>query len=268
MASLRDRVILLSRTPFGESSLVVQGISARHGRLSWMAKGAYRASSRFYCVLDLCDTLELEWQTAQGSDLHTLRAGSLLVRRAGLCADPRRFRAAMVLTELADLVSRAGQPEPGLFASLERGLDALLDLQGSPDWAQARFELELLSELGLLPSLEQCAACGRAAPPVRTEPHSPAKSRAAFSASGGGRLCPACARLLRAQGRRVGTMPLEVLEDARLVLGKGSAAAQLAGERLLKVRDLLERFLGYHLDTRPRSLSGFLAAPQRNAPAS
>lgn len=261
MAALRDRVILFSRTPFGESSLIVQGLSARHGRMSWMAKGAYRTSSRFYCVLDLCDTLELEWQPARESDLHTLRAGEVLVRRATLACDPRRFRAAMVMTELADLVSRAGQPEPGLFSRLEHGLDALLDRGLHPDQAQARFELELLGELGLLPSLEQCAACGKSAPAIT------AGARAAFSASGGGRLCPACARRLRAQGRRVGTMPLAVLSDAQSLLNTDRDIA-LAPERLVRVRDLVERFLGYHLDTRPRSLSGFLAAPQRNAPAS
>jgi len=262
MASIRDRVILLARTPFGESSLVVQGLSARHGRLSWMAKGAYRSSSRFYCVLDLCDTLELEWQTTKGSELHTLRAGSVLVRRARLAQEPRRFRAAMVLTELADLVSRAGQPEPGLYASLERGLDALLEVRTPPDLAQAVFELELLGLLGLLPSLSNCAACAGPAPALASG------ARAAFSASGGGRLCPACARHLSAQGRRVGTMPLAVLQDAEAVLRREPAAQQLSAEQLVKVRDLVERFLGYHLDTRPRSLSGFLAAPQRNAPAS
>jgi hypothetical protein len=63
----------------------------------------------------------------------------------------------------------------------------------------------------------------------------------------------------------VGTLPIEALEDARL-LAAGGAAPSAA--RLVKVRDFVERFLGYHLDVRPKSHASFLSTPNRNAPES
>ncbi len=258
MAVLLDRALLLKRTPFGESSLVVQVLSEHHGRVGILAKGAYRMTSRFFAVLDLCDTLELEWQTTPRSELGALRAASLLVRRAALPRSPRLFRAASTLLELCEITSRSGQPEPELFALATRGLDALQRAEPA-DAVLARFELELLALLGLPPALELCAACAGEAAPVDA-----GQARAAFSAGAGGRLCRRCAEEARAAGRRVGTLPVQVLADARSL--SGAPGASLAPERLVRVRDFVERFLGYHLDVRPKSHASFLAAPNRNAP--
>lgn len=253
-----DRALLLRRTPYGESSLVVQALCARHGRVALMAKGAYRSSSRFFALLDLCDTLELEWQTNPRAELCTLLSGSIAARRAAIPLDPRRFAAATSVLELCDITSRSGQPEPELFALAEAALDGLQQGAHAPDALLARFELELLRVLGLPPALEQCAACAGEAAAVDA-----AGSRAAFSAGAGGRLCLRCAEEARGAGRRVGTLPLEVLADARALAQGGTPPA---APRLLKVRDFVERFLGYHLDVRPKSHASFLATPNRNAP--
>jgi len=258
MASVADRALLLRRTPFGESSLVVQALTARHGRVGILAKGAYRPTSRFFAVLDLLDTLELEWVASPRAELGTLRAASIAVRRAEIPRAPARFRAATNVLELCDITSRAGQSEPELFALAEGTLAALQAGERSPDALLARFELELLALLGLPPALEQCAACAGEAAAVDA-----AGKRAAFSAGAGGRLCRNCAEEARASGRRVGTLPLEVLADARALALPGLPPPPA---RVLKVRDFVERFLGYHLDVRPKSHTSFLSAPNRNAP--
>ncbi len=258
MVTLADRALLLKRTPFGESSLVVQALTARHGRVGILAKGAYRASSRYFAVLDLVDTLELEWQSSPRAELGTLRAAAILVRRPAIALAPQRFRAATAVLELCDITSRAGQSEPQLFALAEGALDALQAGAQAPDALLARFELQLLGMLGLPPALETCAACAGEAAAVDA-----AGKRAAFSAGAGGRLCRNCAEEARGAGRRVGTLPLEVLADARALSSPGATPP---AARILKVRDFVERFLGYHLDVRPKSHASFLSAPNRNAP--
>ncbi len=154
------------------------------------------------------------------------------------------------------------------------------------------WELELLEHLGLSPSLERCAACGgpagavallpaqsAAADESAARPHAPPvaranpfRARAAFSAGAGGRLCARCAREARASGRRVGTLPIAVLDDARALWHDAARApdlprsAVLAAARLERVRDFVERFLDYHLETQPKSHRAFLSVPNRNAP--
>jgi recombinational DNA repair protein (RecF pathway) len=125
------------------------------------------------------------------------------------------------------------------------------------------FELGYLGVLGLAPSLETCAACGSEAPALAgTE----TARRASFSAGAGGRLCRRCAEEARASGRRVGTLPVETLDDARTILAEGpSAGDRLPSARVDRVRDFAGRFLDYHLEARPRTHRAFLSTPNRNA---
>jgi DNA repair protein RecO (recombination protein O) len=268
MVVVRDRALLLRRHAYSESSLVVHVCTRDHGRVDLIAKGAYRPTSRYFAVLDYFDTLEIEWDYNPERELSNLRAGSILRRRRALSGNLPCFRAAFALIELVDVASRPAQPEPHLWDLLERALEELqahgTESKSRPDVVRIVFELALLEHLGLGISLERCAACGGLAPPLgRAEP------RAAFSASAGGRLCSACADAGRKNGRRVGTMPVRVLDDARRMLQAGAAAcADHAAERIDRVRDLVERFLDHHLETRPRTQRAFLAQPNRNAPRS
>jgi len=269
MGVQRDRALVLSRHPFGESSLVVHVLTPGSGRVSLLAKGAYRTTSRYFAVLDLFDTLELEWSAAPAHELGTLRQGRLDVRRARICTELASYRAALALLELLELVVRHEAPEARLFAASEAALDRLATEPGRADAHLAAFELELLEALGLAPALLECAACGRAAPALRNAP-----GRAAFSAGAGGRLCPECAREARRAGRRVGTLPVAVLDDARALWQDRAARSRsdgpdgLSAPRAVLVRDFVERFLDYHLETRPKSHRAFLSVPNRNAPAS
>jgi len=255
MAARSGRALVLRRTPYGESSLVVQLLTERAGRVHVLAKGAYRTTSRYFAVLDLFDTLELEWSESRSSDLGLLRSGAIAHRRRGLTRDLDAYRAALTALELCELAARPGQGEGGLFRLLDGFLDGLED-GADPGLALVVFELRFLQNLGLAPALQRCAACGDEAPPVGT-------GRAAFSAGAGGRLCRPHAEEMRAAGRRVGTMPTDVLETAAsLLAGSTPTTTQDLCERLL---DFVGRFLDYHLESRPASHRRFLAAPNRNA---
>ena len=112
-------------------------------------------------------------------------------------------------------------------------------------------DLQSLGAIGLAPSLVNCAACGRPAPALAASP----PPKAIFSAGAGGRLCQNCAREARASSRRVGTLPLDVLHIAdALARAEDDALAtyRLPNARRTRVRDLVDRFLEYHLGVRPR----------------
>jgi len=72
-----------------------------------------------------------------------------------------------------------------------------------------------------------------------------------------------------ASGRRVGTLPLAVLDDARSLLAStdDDRQANWTSTRTDLVRDFVGRFLDYHLETRLKSQRAFLAVKNRNAPA-
>lgn len=266
MAVLRDQSLLLSRTSFGESSLVVQLLTRKYGRVHLLAKGAYRATSRFFCVLDSFHTLDLEWSETPRRELGLLRRGSIAISRKRVPSELEQYRPASSMLELTNLAARPGQADSGLFDNLSRGLDALVRGEESPQATLVVFELGFLQNLGLFPSLEACAACGGPADPVSRDGR-----RAAFSAGAGGRLCQLHAEEARASGRRVGTLPVEVLEAAAELFRsvdspRPTQRKTYDADLLARVRDFLERFTDYHLESRPRTHRDFLSVPNRNAP--
>lgn len=244
---LSDEALLLRRYPYGESSLVVHVLTPRHGRVHLMAKGAYRAKSGYCGVLDWFDTLRVEWTQRPGVDLFALSGADVLVRRA-LTTDLAHYRAAHYVTELAGLAARSGARESGLYETVRETLDQLVDGEAGPEQL-VRFNLRFLRILGLEPALETCASCGGPAPTV-----DPDGARAAFSAGAGGRLCLRCAREAKASGKRVGTLPNRALEAAAVLLRTGEVPAELGRAGRAELQDFVERFLEYHLETRPRSL--------------
>ncbi len=256
----RDRALILERYSWSESSLVVHVLTARHGRVHLLARGAYRPTSRYFCVLDLFDTLTLEWSAPPGRELCDLRAGEVTRRRRRIVEDLDRFRAATSVLELASLAARLGPPDPGLFALAEGALESLDAGGRAVDVDLTAFEIAYLEHLGWSPALESCAQCAGPAPAA-----SGAGQRVAFSAAAGGRLCVRCADAARGRGLRVGTIPGPVLADAR-ALAAGAWPPGAGSERIVRVRDLIERFVDYHLELQPRSHRAFLSVPNRNAP--
>ena len=245
----RDRALVLRRHRYGESSLVLHLLTPRHGKVHLIAKGAYRPKSAYCGVFDLFDTLETGWRMPRGGDLGTATEARVVSRRRALSADLARFRAALAVLELADLAARPGSEEEELFALVERWLDLLALGSADPEVALVAFDLAFLQNLGLAPALEACAACGDAAP---------ARGPVPFAVGAGGRLCARCADDARASGRRVATLPMNVL---RIATSLASAAPEhlprfrVNAEVLRGVRGLVQRFLDHHLETRPRSRS-------------
>jgi DNA repair protein RecO (recombination protein O) len=298
VTAVRDEVLLLRRFPYGETSLVVHGLSKAHGRVHLLAKGAYRPSSRYCGVLDLFDTLDLEWSHSAGRELQLLREGSIAVRRHRIAERLEAYRAALAVLELAELGALLEQPSESLYECAVQALDALVLAASGVDSPRAStggeakngaraavpravscslalvvFELSFLQNLGLAPALQECASCGGPAPALarRESPSAGAEAsrRAAFSASSGGRLCARCAAEARAAGRRVGTLPVRVLEQAGRLAAVGQSGARdasLTSGEIEQVRDFVVRFLEYQLQGRPKSYRAFLSGPNRNRP--
>lgn len=278
---------------------MVQVLTRDHGRVHFVAKGAFRPKSGYAFVLDLFHTLRLEWNPAPRRELQVLTRAELQTRRR-LSSPLPVYRGALMVLELTEIAARQGQRESGLFELATDCLDTLAtktcsraasggarptdasvseqserlpatDVQS----ALIRYELGYLENLGLAPALLDCAACSRPAPPLAA----PARARRGaseprpgprvhFSAGAGGRLCPECAAEARASGRRVGTLPVDVLETAQALASPAPThpAPPVDKELLIRTRDAVERFLNYHLETRPRTQRAFLQAPNRNAP--
>jgi DNA repair protein RecO (recombination protein O) len=117
--------ILLRRSRFGETSLVLVWLSPAHGKVRTAARGAGRRESKLRGRVDLFYHAEIHFAHGKKSDLHALREVRLLETWDGLRGDYPRLLAASYFAELCDLLSEPAHAAEGLFDLLKRALGHL-----------------------------------------------------------------------------------------------------------------------------------------------
>ncbi|HWL54746.1 MAG TPA: DNA repair protein RecO [Chthoniobacteraceae bacterium] len=140
--------ILLRRTRFSETSLILTWLTRDLGKLKTMARGALRPKSSFAGMLDLFFEVEIGLLRSQRSEIHALREAALLTPHDGLRRDYRRVELAAYFAALLDAMIEPEHPTPELFALLQRAL-AWLEKESPTRRAMLHFENELARLSGL-----------------------------------------------------------------------------------------------------------------------
>lgn len=121
-AAETTEAILLRRSRFAETSLILVWLSPELGKIRTAARGVGRRDSKLRGRLDLFYHAEIHFASGRNPELHALREVRLLETWDGLRADYPRLLAASYFAELSDLLSEPGQAAPGLFDLLRRAL--------------------------------------------------------------------------------------------------------------------------------------------------
>lgn len=145
--------IILRTRPLTETSLIVNWITAEHGRISTVAKGARRPKSVFAGKLDLFYEAEISFTRSKRSELHALREMSLRETHAPLRQEMGWLQQASYAAALIEQTTERETPLPAIHVLL-RGLLAYLPKQLPQPRTVYAFELKLLEELGLRPELD------------------------------------------------------------------------------------------------------------------
>jgi DNA repair protein RecO (recombination protein O) len=186
MALRNDEAVVLRLTEYSETSQVVTVLTRAGGQQRLIGKGLRRSTRKRISVgLDLLEHGELAYLPARGTaDLGTLTEWVQRDAFAGLRAALAPLYSGLYFGELVTALTEPDDPHPELFEAL---LAALRTLSGAETAAcgpiVVRFQLDLLSAIGLAPQFRMCVACQR--PRVRGAP-------AWFSAAAGGLLCREC----------------------------------------------------------------------------
>ncbi|MBB5034450.1 DNA repair protein RecO [Prosthecobacter vanneervenii] len=146
----KTEAILIGRTRYAESSLIVHWCSPDVGLFKTIAKGALRPKSPFSGVLDLFVSADLRFVRSKSSDLHTLAEARWTHPRLGLRESYGRVLAATYLVKLVSLVAESGSPIPEIHDLLVKALDYLAAKDPVPALI-TRFEQRLAEILGIIP---------------------------------------------------------------------------------------------------------------------
>jgi DNA repair protein RecO (recombination protein O) len=141
--------ILLRRVKYGDTSLIVTWLTARHGVLKTIAKGARAPKSTFAGRLDLFYEAEISFARSRKSEIHTLREVALCDTREGLRASYVSVQLASYFAQCVDHATMDEHDVPEIFDLLTRALN-FLATQPASLRALEHFERELARISGVL----------------------------------------------------------------------------------------------------------------------
>jgi DNA repair protein RecO (recombination protein O) len=173
----RDEGILLSMRPHGETSAIIEVMTAAHGRHMGVVRGG--ASRKLAATLQPGTGLTLEWRARLDDHIGSFTVEPLK-SRAHLLADRLGLAGLLSVCSLLHEALPEREPHPELW---QRTLE-LIDLLGGDGWmaAYVRWELCLLEEIGFGLDLSACAVTGATEGLVYVSP----KSGRAVTAKGAG----------------------------------------------------------------------------------
>ncbi|MFQ5582402.1 MAG: DNA repair protein RecO [Mariprofundaceae bacterium] len=152
MAEIRDRALLLRRIPYGETSLVIHLLTAEHGRIALMARGARRPKSPFRATLEPLYQLSMAWRPGR-TGMGTLVDAE---RHAGSLLDEEKMLSGLELLAVASGLFREGDMQG--FAEVLGAFHMLAERPEDSGLCAAIWHL--LQQSGWVGELNHCWQCG------------------------------------------------------------------------------------------------------------
>lgn len=151
-----DRGIVLSARKHGETSLIVQLLTERHGRHAGLVRGG--TASRVRGLYQPGNLLSAHWRARLAEHLGNYTCEMVTSSAATLFDNGGKLAALSSAAALAEATLPEREPHEDVF----RSFSALIAALAAPDWppAYVRFELRLLASLGFGLDLARCAATG------------------------------------------------------------------------------------------------------------
>jgi DNA repair protein RecO (recombination protein O) len=212
--AIRTLALVLRTVDVFETSSVATLFTRELGKVSVLAKGARRLKSPLQGGLDLLGVSDIVVLTKAGEALELLAEAAPVERFPSLRRDLAALYAGYYIAELLSDLTDSHDPHPKLFDAATVTLRHLGD-EGLRSGRVLRFELACLRELGIMPSLAQCAQCGGDV--------APEGGKVSFGLSTGGVLCQAC----RPGQPHVVSLPERDLQAIRILASPGSAWREL-----------------------------------------
>jgi DNA repair protein RecO (recombination protein O) len=240
--SIRTEGIILRRRDFGESDRLLVIFSRKLGRISAIAKGARKPSSKIAGHLELF--MRCSFLISRGRNLHLITQAETLESYDHLRKDLSGIGVGSYVVELVDAVTYEEGSNLKLYDLLVATLQAL-DSRLDPAVILHYFELHLLDLSGFRPELFICVECGKQI--VEEDQY--------LSGQLGGVVCPSC--LQRVSGADIKPVSARILKYLRHF--QRSTMEELVS---LKIPDGLkkgvEEVIRYYLD---HTLEGSLNSP-------
>jgi len=233
----RDEAVVLRRHKLGEADLIITMLTREHGLVRAVAKGVRRTRSKFGARLEPFAHVDLHLYPGRNLDTitqaHTLHAFCEVI-----AADYGRYTTGCAIVETAErLAGEERAPAARLHQLTVGALTALAEDRRPRELILDAFLLRAMSYAGWMPSLSECARCGRPGP------------HRAFHVAAGGAVCVLC----RPPGAATPSPGVLELMDA-LYRGEWGAIDSVSDSVSRQASGLTAAHLQWHLERQLRTL--------------
>lgn len=234
--------ILLRRQDLRETSIILTFYTRDFGKIKGIVRGVRGPRSEFGGgAFEVCALDDIVFYDRKGGDIFTISQCDLSNYFNPIRSSLEKLSYANYMAELLDSVTSLGDKSIEVFELFRMSL-TLLSGDSSTKRAVRIFEIKLLSLLGLMPNLEECAGCGSK---VEINPR--------FSLRHGGLLCKAC---LDTDRMAVSILPgtVKFMEHIRSSTFDRAAMVKVSSEVGRELETILRRFLDYHIERRLKTV--------------
>ena len=189
--------LVLRATETKEADYILTVLTAEYGKLSVIARGARRKTSKITAASQLLAFSELVLYEQRGWLM--LSEASTVALFDGVRQDVEKLSLAAYFAEMTELLTAENVPSGEVLSLLLNALYALDTLDKPQELVKAAFELKLLCLSGYEPLLSECAVCGaqEIAEPLFDAMEGVVLCRSCAGHAGGARLCPGSLAAMR-----------------------------------------------------------------------
>jgi DNA repair protein RecO (recombination protein O) len=228
---IATNAIVLKRIPYGDTSVICRMFTEKMGKVSILAKGAWRPKNASGPLLEPINHIHIQFYNKNTRDLQILKDAGFIQQFPSLRNSLDRIILAFAIVEIIDKSSLESNPSPILYRLGWRILDKLND-GNQNQWIVFSFFLYQLSlRLGFMPNISNCGQCNNKMTQGRLD---------IFI---GELICPDCAS--NCVGQIINLSSLEKLTSLHL---DELNALTMAKKDVLDSIQFLDIFLSYHIE--------------------
>lgn len=138
--------IILKRQNLGEADRILTILTKHRGKISCIAKGVRKPTSRKSGHVELFDRTILYF--AKGKNLDVLTQAEVVERFSGIRNNLKAAKAAYHIVELVDQLTRENQENPGIYVELNEILRIINKQKQATRKQITNFEAQILTHLG------------------------------------------------------------------------------------------------------------------------
>jgi len=238
----KSEAVVIRSQDLRETSLILTFYTKDFGKIKGIVRGVRGPHAQYGGgSLEIFAHDEIVFYERKKSDIFTISQCDLVDFFNPIRESLERLAYANYIIELLDSVTSLGDKNNEVFELLINSI-RLLSGDASAKRVARIFEIKLLALLGLMPTLETCAFCGKKA-----------DASAKFSVANGGLICKACL------GNDANALPImagtvKFIEHIRALPFEKVERIKVANTVGKELEYILRQFLDYHIERRLKSL--------------